>query len=67
MRSTRWKQSERERMLPRHQYLVKWAGWTEKHNEWVDASEVNVPEVVATFKRLHKGKQPSTSHKAAKR
>ena len=55
-----------ERMLPRHQYLVKWAGWSERHNEWVDVSEVNAPEAIATFKRLRKGKQPSTRHEAAK-
>ena len=54
-----------ERMLPRHQYLVKWDGWSERHNEWVDASEVNAPEAIATFKRLRKGKQPLMRHEAA--
>jgi len=39
----------------RFQYLIKWKGYSRKHNSWESASEVFVPELMAEFHRKHPG------------
>jgi len=37
----------------RFQYLIKWKGYSCKHNSWESASEVSAPELTAEFHRKH--------------
>ena len=33
----------------KHQYLIKWKGYTEVHNSWEPKENVNTPELVKEF------------------
>ena len=39
----------------RFQYLIKWKGYSCKHNSWESASEVSTPELTVKFHRKHPG------------
>ena len=39
----------------RFQYLIKWKGYSCKHNSWESASEVSTPELTAEFYHKHPG------------
>ena len=39
----------------RFQYLIKWKGYSRKHNSWKSASEVFAPELTVEFHRKHPG------------
>jgi len=39
----------------RFQYLIKWKGYSRKHNSWESASEVSAPALIAEFHRKHPG------------
>ena len=39
----------------RFQYLIKWKGYSCKHNSWESASEVSAPELIVEFHRKHPG------------
>jgi len=39
----------------RFQYLIKWKGYSCKHNSWESASKVSAPELTAEFHRKHLG------------
>jgi len=39
----------------RFQYLIKWKGYSCKHNSWESASEVSAPELTAEFHHKHPG------------
>jgi len=37
----------------RFQYLIKWKGYSHKHNSWKSTSEVSIPELTAEFHCKH--------------
>jgi len=39
----------------RFQYLIKWKGYSCKHNSWESTSEVSTPALIAEFHRKHPG------------
>ena len=39
----------------RFQYLIKWKGYSCKHNSWESASEVSAPELIVEFHRKYLG------------
>jgi len=39
----------------RFQYLIKWKGYSHKHNSWKSTSKVSVPELTAEFYHKHPG------------
>ena len=39
----------------RFQYLIKWKGYSYKHNSWESASEVSAPELTTEFHCKHPG------------
>jgi len=46
----------------RFQYLVKWKGYSRKHNSWESASEVFAPELTAEFHCKHPGAPRHIQH-----
>jgi len=39
----------------RFQYLIKWKGYSHKHNSWESVSKVSTPELMVEFYRKHLG------------
>jgi len=33
------------------QYLVKWAGWTDEFNEWVQYDDIHALEIIKSYER----------------
>ena len=40
----------------KHQYLVKWKGYPNSNNEWVDHGDMNAPEAIQEYKEAQKDK-----------
>ena len=37
-------------------YLVKWVGWPEEQNSWVNAKNLNCPELLSQFEKKKQAK-----------
>ena len=40
----------------KHQYLVRWKGYPDSDNEWVDHEDMNTPEAIKDYERTQKDK-----------
>ena len=40
----------------KHQYLVRWKGYPDSDNEWVDDEDMNTPEAIKDYERTQKDK-----------
>ena len=40
----------------KHQYLVRWKGYPDSDNEWVDHEDMNSPEAIKDYERTQKDK-----------
>ena len=40
----------------KHQYLLKWKGYPDSDNEWVDHKDMSAPEAIKEYEKTQKGK-----------
>ena len=50
------------RRKKKRQYLVKWKGYPDSDNEWVDHEDMNAPEAIQEYEKARKDKSRLLSH-----